>query len=82
MSRRFHEAALRRLSVKHAPDPSAVRALKDRATELGIVLPASFVEWYGMRGGLELLRRNSNADDPIEIAVRPARTPFSTGLAA
>jgi hypothetical protein len=34
---------------------------------LGITLPASFFEWYGMRDGLALLRGNSNDDEPIDI---------------
>jgi hypothetical protein len=44
-----------------------MRALAARASRLGITLPASFVEWYGMRGGIELLKRNSNSDDPLAI---------------
>jgi hypothetical protein len=67
MSSLFHEGALARLGVQHALDPRAMRSLKERATALGITLPASFVEWYGMRDGIDLLRRNSNADDPVEV---------------
>ncbi len=32
-----------------------------------MTLPTSFVERYGMRGGIELLKRNSNCDDPLPI---------------
>jgi hypothetical protein len=67
MSPRFHHEALRRLGLEYAPDPAATRALAARASSLGIKLPASFVEWYGMRGGVELLKRNSNCDDPLPI---------------
>jgi hypothetical protein len=64
---RFHGEALERLKVDYAPDPAALRALDTRAKGLGISLPASFVEWYGMRGGVELLRENSNCDEPLPI---------------
>jgi len=67
MSSRFHQEALERLSVQYAADPAALRALNERAAELDIRLPAAFVEWYGMRDGVALLRSNSNCDDPIEI---------------
>ena len=67
MTPRFHQEALRRLGVEYAPDPAAMRALAARAESLGITLPASFVEWYGMRGGIELLKRNSNCDNPLPI---------------
>jgi hypothetical protein len=67
MPARFHREALRRLEVEYAPDPAAMRALAARASHLGILLPASFVEWYGMRGGIELLKRNSNCDEPLAI---------------
>ncbi|WP_394842043.1 hypothetical protein LZC95_33820 [Pendulispora brunnea] len=42
-------------------------ALRMREEELRISLPASFVEWYGMQGGIELLQRNSNCDNPVFI---------------
>jgi len=63
----FHQQSLARLGVEHVVDEAAMRALNARAGALDITLPASFVEWYGMRDGLQLLRLNSNADDPIGI---------------
>jgi hypothetical protein len=68
VSSRFHRAVLARLGVQPVVDDAAMRALNERAAVLGITFPASFVEWYGMRDGIELLRRNSNADDPVTIA--------------
>jgi hypothetical protein len=44
-----------------------MRALTARSSYLRIVLPKSFVEWYGMRSGIELLERNSNCDHPLPI---------------
>ena len=67
MSPRFHHETLRRLGVDYVPDPAAMRALAERASSLGVELPASFVEWYGMRDGIELLKRNSNCDNPLPI---------------
>jgi hypothetical protein len=67
MPSRFHEDALRRLATPYQPDPAATRALEARANELGIALPASFAEWYGMRDGVELLKRNSNCDEPLGV---------------
>ncbi|WP_394831397.1 SMI1/KNR4 family protein [Pendulispora rubella] len=48
-------------------DDAAMAALVAREQKLGISLPASFVEWYGMLGGIELLQRNSNCDNPVPI---------------
>jgi hypothetical protein len=65
---RFHEAALRELRRDYEPDPSAMHELADRAAALGLRFPASFVEWYGMRDGVALLREHSNTDRPAEIS--------------
>jgi hypothetical protein len=67
MQSRFHQDALRRLAVRYEVDAAAERALRTRASALGITLPPSFVEWYSMRGGIALLGKHSNCDDPIEI---------------
>jgi hypothetical protein len=42
-------------------------ALEARFAFLGVALPPAFAEWYAMRDGIELLRRNSNCDKPVEI---------------
>jgi hypothetical protein len=67
MSSRFHQEALQRLAIPHLPDVTRAAALTQRAAALGVKLPASFVEWYAMRDGIELLARNSNTDDPVAI---------------
>ena len=78
MSPRFHHEALRRLGLEYAPDPAATRALAARASSLGIKLPASFVEWYGMRGGIELLpgRVEIIRERPRAGSIRAAREKF------
>ena len=63
----FHLEALARLGIQHVLDPAVMHSLEGREKALGIKLPASFVEWYGMRDSIELLKRNSNCDDPIDI---------------
>jgi hypothetical protein len=68
MTSRFHQNALRRLSLSYAPDPGALRAIEDRARYLGAALPASFVEWYGMHRGRALRQQYSNSDKPVEVA--------------
>jgi hypothetical protein len=65
---RFHEAALRDLGRGYEADPAALSELERRAAALGVPLPASFVEWYGMRDGIELLRKHGNSDWPVEIS--------------
>jgi hypothetical protein len=65
---RFHEAALRELRRDYEADPAAMNELSARAAALGVQFPASFVEWYGMRDGVALLREHSNADRPAEIS--------------
>lgn len=50
-------------------DPRAVDPVARAALDaLGMKLPASFVEWFAMVDGAELLRQHSNCDDPIPIA--------------
>lgn len=66
---RYHAEALRALgATAYVPDPAAWLELEQRAAELGVRFPAALVEWYGMRGGIELLREHSNTDHPIAIA--------------
>jgi hypothetical protein len=67
MQSRFHQESFSRLSREYAPDPAATSALERRAGELGVALPESFVEWYGMRDGVEILRLHSNSDHPVAI---------------
>ncbi|MBS2011441.1 MAG: hypothetical protein JST00_00905 [Deltaproteobacteria bacterium] len=67
MAALFHQEALARMGLQHVFDPEAMDSLKARAATLGVTFPASFVEWYGMPDAINLLRRNSNCDDPIEI---------------
>jgi hypothetical protein len=67
MSSRFHQEALQRLGLEYVADPGRIAALTERSAALRVTLPASFLEWYGMRDGIELLRRNSNTDDPVAI---------------
>lgn len=54
--------------MSYSADAAALNALDVRANELSVQLPASFVEWYGMRDGLELLRQHSNCDEPVDVA--------------
>lgn len=68
MPSRFHEETPNALHVSYAPDTTALKALDARASKLGVQFPASFVEWYGMRGGIALLRQHSNCDEPVDIA--------------
>jgi hypothetical protein len=63
----FHAPALERLRLDYSPEPAAMRALMKRGGELGISIPASFVEWFGMRDGVALLRRCSNGDHPLAL---------------
>lgn len=78
---RFHEEALRQLSLAYEADADALSALERRAAELGVRFPASFVEWYGMRDGIALLQQHSNTDWPVEIAkLGTARWPFETSV--
>lgn len=67
MTRAFHSEALKVLNLEPVPDSVAFEALRARERQLGIRLPASFVEWYGMQNGIELLRGHSNRDEPIPI---------------
>jgi hypothetical protein len=78
MGPRFHQEALRRLGVVWAPDPAAMLALAARASHLGIALPASFAEWYGMRDGIELLKRKQQ----LRRAAGRARRTHATLLAS
>jgi hypothetical protein len=55
------------LALPYVPDSSALGTLKSREAELGVRLPPSFTEWFGMRNGVDLLRSHSNSDDPIAI---------------
>src|SRR5262249_23315052 len=45
----------------------AMRSMRAQEVALGITFPSSFVEWFGLREGADLLRRHSNSDDPVEI---------------
>jgi hypothetical protein len=67
MSSRFHQQTLHRLGLRYVPDAIRAAALEERAAALGVAVPASFAEWYAMRDGIELLRRNSNTDHPVAI---------------
>lgn len=64
---RFHKGTLQLLSRQYERDTAAVRGLEERAFALGVALPASFLEWYGMRDGVALLSGGGGADDPVEI---------------
>jgi hypothetical protein len=76
----FHEDALHELHLSYVPDAAALSALVTRSSELGVRFPAAFVEWYGMRDGITLLRQHSNSDEPVEIAKLGAPTwPFKDG---
>lgn len=79
MPHTFHQQALRALGITHSCDEASVEALRTRAAELRIPLPAAFVEWFGMANGHELLHRHSNGDDRIEIELLgdPARVSFA-----
>lgn len=68
METRYHRESLSRLHVEYAIDPVAMLAMQARAVALGITFPASFIEWYGMRDGVALLKRNSNSDEPVPIS--------------
>lgn len=64
----------------YEPDLKALAALSARSSELGVLFPESFVEWYGMRNGISLLRQHSNNDEPVGIAKLGAATyPFKSG---
>ena len=63
----FHTEALNLLKIQHVLDSTAVEALRARENQLGVSFPPSFVEWFGMRDGLELLKCHSNSDEPIPI---------------
>src|SRR5262249_6447453 len=65
---RYHEIALRQLSREYVVDPARAQALEKRCVAIGFGLPQSFVEWYVMRDGIELLYANSNDDEPLDIA--------------
>jgi hypothetical protein len=65
MAPRFHSEALRLANVSYEEDPHAADVLRRRQAELGVPFPASFVEWYAMKGAMELLRRYSGTDQPI-----------------
>lgn len=67
MASAFHSKALKLLNLEGVPDSAAVEELQARGRELGIRFPASFIDWYGMRDGIELLKRHSNSDEPIAI---------------
>lgn len=68
MPSRFHEETLSELQLVYEPDAAALELLDNRASQLGVRFPASFVEWYGMREGITLLRQHSNQDRPVDIA--------------
>jgi hypothetical protein len=59
---------LSELRLAYETDSAALELLVSRARHLGVRFPASFVEWYGMRDGIALLRQHSNCDEPIDIA--------------
>ncbi len=63
----FHTQTLARLGIAGEPDPLAMAALELRAEALGIRFPASFVAWFGMHNGMELLRKHSNCDAPVAL---------------
>lgn len=68
MPSRFHEEALRELHLAYEPDAGAISELHHREAAVGVRFPAAFVEWFGMRSGIEILRKHSNGDEPLEIA--------------
>ncbi len=53
--------------MEHEVDPDALRSLEARAAELGIKIPASFVEWCCMRGAIDLLGRITYDADAIPL---------------
>jgi hypothetical protein len=63
----FHTQTLARLGIAGEPDRQAMAALELRAEALGIRFPASFVAWFGMHDGVELLRTHSNCDAPVAL---------------
>jgi hypothetical protein len=67
MLSRFHQEALQRLGLQYVPEAARAAALKERAAALGVAVPASFAEWYAMRDGIDVLRRNTNTDHPVAI---------------
>src|SRR5262245_52809298 len=68
MSSRFHREALEMLNLRPEVDLVAMAALRARAQVLGIEFPPSFLDWYGMERGVELLKCYSNCDWPIPIS--------------
>jgi hypothetical protein len=63
----YHAESLDCLGMSGIPDPTAIGQLRSRFAELGISLPASVAEWFGMRDGVELLQRYSDCDQPIAL---------------
>jgi hypothetical protein len=64
---RFHEETLRRFGLEYAVDPDAMEKLIARAAALGVSFPASFVEWYSLRSGMQWLGEHGCGDQPVAI---------------
>ena len=64
---RFHANTLAILDVDAEVSQSAVSLLNAAEVRIGRAPPASVREWYSLDGAIELLRRYSNDDPPVQI---------------
>ncbi len=65
---RFHAKPVALLNVDANVSEVAVSSLNQVESRIGRKLPASVREWYSLEGAVELLRRFSNDDPPLEIS--------------
>ena len=69
----FHTATFRLLGIEPQVSPATVSEVESAERRLGLRLPSSVREWYGIEDAIDFLAKYSNQDWPIplrEFAVR------------